>query len=66
MTELITWQKSSYTGADDNPNCVQLAAVNGQIRVRESDAPGFVLTTDRAPLRALLATVKAGTCDHLI
>ncbi|MFE9249941.1 DUF397 domain-containing protein [Streptomyces sp. NPDC007088] len=65
MTESIAWQKSSFSGADNNQNCVELAEVNGEIRLRESDAPEIVVTTSRANLAAFLKGVKAGEFDHL-
>ncbi|WP_405616985.1 DUF397 domain-containing protein [Streptomyces sp. NBC_01508] len=66
MTDHINWQKSSFSGADDSPNCVELAAADGQIMMRESDAPDTVFTTSREKLRAFLLEVKAGEFDHLI
>lgn len=66
MTDHIVWQKSSFSGPDDNQDCVELAHVDGQILLRESDAPEAIVTTDRAKLRAFLLGVKAGEFDHLI
>ncbi|MFE4495586.1 DUF397 domain-containing protein [Streptomyces niveus] len=65
MSGNITWQKSSFSGGDDNQNCVELAEADGRILLRESDAPGTIITTDRAKLRAFLLGVKAGEFDHL-
>ncbi|MEV8286546.1 DUF397 domain-containing protein [Streptomyces niveus] len=65
MSGNITWQKSSFSGPDNNQNCVELAEADGQILLRESDAPGTIITTDRNNLRAFLAGVKAGEFDHL-
>ncbi|MFG2173359.1 DUF397 domain-containing protein [Streptomyces niveus] len=64
MSGNIKWQKSSFSGADDSPNCVELAEADGQILLRESDAPNTVVATDRAKLRAFLLGVKAGEFDH--
>lgn len=64
MTSPITWQKSSFSGSDAEIQCVELAHVDGQILMRESDAPDTVVTTDRAKLRAFLLGVKAGEFDH--
>ncbi|MFC9652881.1 MULTISPECIES: DUF397 domain-containing protein [unclassified Streptomyces] len=66
MTNHIVWQKSSFSGADNNPNCVELASVDGQIVMRESDVPDAVVTTSPEKLRAFLLGVKAGEFDHLI
>ncbi|MDX3853248.1 DUF397 domain-containing protein [Streptomyces sp. AK02-01A] len=66
MTDHIVWQKSSYSGADNNQDCVELAVVNEQIMMRESEDPDTVVTTSREKLRAFLLGVKAGEFDHLI
>ncbi|MFD6336503.1 MULTISPECIES: DUF397 domain-containing protein [unclassified Streptomyces] len=66
MTNHIVWQKSSFSGGDNNPNCVELASVDGQIVMRESDVPDAVVTTSPEKLRAFLLGVKAGEFDHLI
>lgn len=66
MTDHINWQKSSFSGADDSPNCVELARADGQILLRESDEPDTIVTTSPAKLRAFLLGVKAGEFDHLI
>jgi hypothetical protein len=61
----INWQKSTYSGQGDGASCVELAAVGGTIRLRESDDPEVVLTTTRARLGAFLQGVRAGRFDHL-
>ncbi|EST24683.1 DUF397 domain-containing protein [Streptomyces niveus] len=66
MTSPITWQKSSFSGSDGEIQCVELAHVDGQILLRESETPDTVVTTDPAKLRAFIAGVKAGEFDHLI
>ncbi|MET7616945.1 DUF397 domain-containing protein [Streptomyces sp. NPDC005408] len=66
MTDPITWQKSSFSGADDNQSCVELAGVDGEIKMRESDDPDIVVTTSRQKLAAFILGVKAGEFDHLI
>lgn len=66
MTDAIKWQKSSFSGADNNQSCVELAPVDGLIKMRESDDPDVVVTTSVAKLRAFVLGVKAGEFDHLI
>ncbi|MGW8570747.1 DUF397 domain-containing protein [Streptomyces niveus] len=66
MSAALDWQKSSFSGGDDNQDCIELAEADGQILLRESDAPGTIITTDRAKLRAFLLGVKAGEFDHLV
>ncbi|WP_329590106.1 DUF397 domain-containing protein [Streptomyces sp. NBC_01005] len=66
MTDAINWQKSSFSGADNNQSCIELAPVDGSIKMRESDDPDIVVTTSIAKLRAFVLGVKAGEFDHLI
>ena len=53
------WVKSSFSDAGGN-NCVEVAATNAGIALRESENPAHVLTMDRAVLGALVRRVKAG------
>ncbi|MER8068906.1 DUF397 domain-containing protein [Streptomyces sp. NPDC094034] len=64
MSTEISWQKSSFSGGDNNPNCVELASVNGQIKLRESDTPDTFVTTSPEKLRAFILGIKAGEFDH--
>lgn len=66
MDEVINWQKSSFSGPDDNQSCIELAPVEGSIKMRESDDPNVIVTTSVAKLRAFVLGVKAGEFDHLI
>lgn len=61
----VEWQKSSFSGGHDGQACVELAAVNGEIRLRESDQPDDVLTTTPARLAVFIRAVKAGAFDHV-
>lgn len=62
MNPLINWQKSSFSGGGDGNDCVEVAAsLDGGIRLRESDAPGTVLSTTPARLASLIREVKAGS-----
>ncbi len=60
MTLVAVWQKSSFSGAHDSANCVELAAVGGVVLLRESEAPSSVLSLPRGALAGLLRQVKAG------
>ncbi|MDQ0774437.1 hypothetical protein QF026_002903 [Streptomyces aurantiacus] len=56
----LTWQKSSFSG-DENNSCLYLAATpDGVLRLRESDAPHEIITTTPAPLDHLIRLVKSG------
>ncbi|MGW1200080.1 DUF397 domain-containing protein [Streptomyces sp. NPDC002536] len=61
----VCWQKSSFSGPDDNQECVELADAAGVVMVRESDVPGVVARVEPAGLRALICSVKAGRLDQL-
>ncbi|MFI5872148.1 DUF397 domain-containing protein [Streptomyces sp. NPDC051445] len=57
-----TWQKSSFSGGGDGNDCVELAATTpASLHLRESDAPGAVLTTAPAPLAHFLHAIHTGT-----
>ncbi|MEV7953808.1 DUF397 domain-containing protein [Streptomyces sp. NPDC088141] len=60
MTKGTVWQKSSFSGGGDSSNCVELAAHNGLIRLRESDEPGTELAVTPDQLARLLGRVKDG------
>ncbi|WP_081842405.1 DUF397 domain-containing protein [Actinomadura welshii] len=61
MTE-TRWRKSSYSGSQDDHQCVELAALSGRARfiaVRDSTAPeGPRLTLTPQAWRALLTRLK--------
>ncbi|MET8826456.1 DUF397 domain-containing protein [Streptomyces sp. NPDC004610] len=60
----IQWRKASHS--EQSGNCLELAVVDGQVLVRESDEPGVVVRTTRARLAAFLAGAKAGEFDDLL
>ncbi|MEX3100548.1 MULTISPECIES: DUF397 domain-containing protein [unclassified Streptomyces] len=60
----IQWRKSSYS--EQAGNCLELAVVDGQILVRESDEPDVIVSTTRTKLAAFLAGAKAGEFDDLL
>jgi hypothetical protein len=56
----LTWQKSSFSG-DENNSCLYVAAApDGTLRLRESDAPDEILATTPARLGHLIRAVRAG------
>ncbi len=65
MARVMKWQKSSFSGGGEGANCLELAAADGKIWFRESDAPADVIAATPAALRALLRTVKAKEPGHL-
>jgi hypothetical protein len=58
MTQAVHWQKSSFSDGGDGNTCLELAATDGRIRLRESDEPATELATEPTPLRHLLRVVK--------
>ncbi|MEU9188523.1 DUF397 domain-containing protein [Streptomyces sp. NPDC048484] len=60
----IQWHKSSYS--EQSGNCLELAVVDGQVLLRESDDPGVVVSTTPAKLAAFLAGARAGEFDELV
>ncbi|GHC70042.1 hypothetical protein GCM10010507_55940 [Streptomyces cinnamoneus] len=55
---MAVWQKSSY--CSEGNACLNVAAAgNGTVRLRESEAPGAVLTLKRAALHGLIRALKA-------
>ena len=59
MTRPIHWQKSSFSGGGDGDSCVELAAVNGDPLLRESDEPERILPVTHHGLAALLLHLRA-------
>lgn len=55
------WRKSSYSQANGNSDCVELASNLDAVRDSKNPA-GPILTTHA--LRTLLTQVKAGQFDH--
>ncbi|MEU7021566.1 DUF397 domain-containing protein [Streptomyces sp. NPDC046203] len=67
MTAPTAWQKSSFSGPEDNQNCVHVRlAASGEIELVESETPETVMSTTRANFAAFVKGVKAGEFDHLV
>jgi hypothetical protein len=54
----LGWQKSSFSGMEDNNNCLEIASFSEGVALRESEEPEVVLSTTQARLAALLASVQ--------
>ncbi|MFF7456038.1 DUF397 domain-containing protein [Kitasatospora sp. NPDC008115] len=57
-----TWQKSSYSGA--NNDCVEVRAAVGHVELRESEDPDVIVRPPLIALTGLLDAIKAGELDH--
>ncbi|MEU9365500.1 DUF397 domain-containing protein [Streptomyces avermitilis] len=53
------WQKSSFSGGLDHDDCVELAARQGLVLLRESEEPGAMVTTTATGLAALIRHIRA-------
>ncbi|GGR82860.1 hypothetical protein GCM10010252_21990 [Streptomyces aureoverticillatus] len=60
MTQRHPWQKSSYSSGSDGSACVELAATDTTLLLRESEDPARVLTVTREGLAALLRSLAGG------
>ncbi|TDD76679.1 DUF397 domain-containing protein [Actinomadura darangshiensis] len=57
----IEWRKSSRSGGDSDPACVELAGLEGRVWVRDSKDPGGErLAFGRDAFAGLLERVKSG------
>ncbi|MFF2330140.1 MULTISPECIES: DUF397 domain-containing protein [unclassified Streptomyces] len=61
----IQWRKSSKSSNAEGSDCLELAAHDGEILMRESDNPDVVIRTTRAKLQAFLGGAKDGEFDDL-
>ncbi|MEV6506643.1 DUF397 domain-containing protein [Streptomyces sp. NPDC051642] len=57
---MIQWQKSTFSSGSDGANCVEVAAPEGELLLRESDDPTRILALAPTGLAALLQRVRAG------
>lgn len=53
------WQKSTFSDGGDGNTCIELAATQATLHLRESDTPDTELTTTRAPLTHLIRSIKS-------
>jgi hypothetical protein len=59
MATETNWQKSSFSGGGDGDECVEIAALDRLIHLRESDDPTRILPLTPDGLAALLARIRA-------
>ena len=57
MSQTLRWQKSSFSGGDDDTNCLEIAAAP-TLHLRESDEPATLLSPAPTALNALLTALK--------
>jgi hypothetical protein len=57
----VNWRKSTHSGQDENSDCVELAAVEEQVAIRDSKDPnGPKLMLTASQWHALTARLKNG------
>ncbi|MFD9327277.1 DUF397 domain-containing protein [Streptomyces sp. NPDC060065] len=56
---MTQWQKSTFSSGTDGSNCVELAAEDGKLLLRESDDPAQPIPLTRDGLAALLRQIRA-------
>ncbi|MFD9328597.1 DUF397 domain-containing protein [Streptomyces sp. NPDC060065] len=60
MSDVLHWQKSSFSGGDEDTDCLEIAATSPTtLHLRESDHPTTILTPTPTALRALLTTLRS-------
>ncbi|WP_416977835.1 DUF397 domain-containing protein [Streptomyces sp. T028] len=57
---MTQWQKSSLSGGADGNECVELAATETGLLLRESDEPTRILPLTPTTLAALLTRLRSG------
>ncbi|MFH8465164.1 DUF397 domain-containing protein [Streptomyces sp. NPDC017991] len=57
MSQILRWQKSSYSAGDVDNDCLEIAATP-TLHLRESDTPAAVLSPTPTALNALLTAVR--------
>ncbi|MEU9784377.1 DUF397 domain-containing protein [Streptomyces phaeochromogenes] len=58
MSQSTVWQKSSFSGGGDSSDCVEVAATQEALQLRESDEPDAVITATGAGLAALIRHLR--------
>ncbi|WP_405955565.1 DUF397 domain-containing protein [Streptomyces phaeochromogenes] len=58
MPQSTVWQKSSFSGGGDSSDCVEVAATQEALQLRESDEPDAVITATGAGLAALIRHLR--------
>ncbi|KJY33288.1 DUF397 domain-containing protein [Streptomyces sp. NRRL S-495] len=57
-----TWQKSSYSGSNDD--CVEFRSADALVELRESEDGENILRTTPTTVASLLLAIKGGELDH--
>ncbi|WP_416965446.1 DUF397 domain-containing protein [Streptomyces sp. Agncl-13] len=55
---MIQWQKPTFSSGSDGANCVEVAAPEGELLLREGDDPARILSVAPTTLAALLHRIR--------
>nr|WSY53089.1 DUF397 domain-containing protein [Streptomyces sp. NBC_00886] len=58
MAAAPVWQKSSFSGGEEDADCLEIAAGPDALYLRESDEPDAAITTARPQLAALITHLR--------
>ncbi|MGW6011465.1 DUF397 domain-containing protein [Streptomyces sp. NPDC055210] len=58
MAPVVPWQKSSFSGDQEGPNCLEIGAGRSTLLLRESENPGIVLEATGAGLAGLIRHLR--------
>ncbi|MFD6288842.1 DUF397 domain-containing protein [Streptomyces sp. NPDC060205] len=58
MEPVIPWQKSSFSGDQEGPNCLEVGVGRGTLLLRESEDPATVLEATGAGLAGLIRRLR--------
>ncbi|PSM41727.1 DUF397 domain-containing protein [Streptomyces dioscori] len=58
MAQAGDWQKSSFSGDQEGPNCLEVGVGRGALLLRESETPATVLEATRGGLAGLIRHLR--------
>ncbi|UQA94968.1 DUF397 domain-containing protein [Streptomyces halobius] len=58
MSEVLAWQKSSFSEGEEGPDCVELATLDRTLLLRESEIPARALSATPTGLAALIRHIR--------
>ncbi|WP_406197665.1 DUF397 domain-containing protein [Streptomyces europaeiscabiei] len=61
MSQILRWQKSSFSAGDSDNDCLEISTTSTTLRLRESDSPATILSPSATALHALLSTLRNGS-----
>ncbi|WP_326580494.1 DUF397 domain-containing protein [Streptomyces sp. NBC_00481] len=65
MSQILRWQKSSFSAGDSDNDCLEISTTPTTLHLRESDSPATILSPSATALHALLSTLRNGSRTSL-